>query len=240
MYELSQVINPRIPIIEIPFKPPWGPSPISEKQIQEIRSWDYICIWSTESVDKVNFDLIRKWEEGYEEDTAGVRCYRMLVTKVKCTTRVKQLRLSSLMKQEWRLVLSRACQYTTGHALIGAWLEKHNIIRFENLSNTCWRWDWLETIDRILRRCPLSGGRETILRKVDVPMRDHTLFGTKKGTQAVSEYIREGIPSRQWWITSITNWGSILPFSWLNWPRFSHWIFCCHSNCLAYIRVNLY
>ena len=180
---LMRVVHFRPPGCVLRHKPPWEACNDPETPNEELKLYQ-------KDLKTISERCIRRWQLDYDVSLTGTR-FRSIAPGSKCSVKLKQLMLAPIMINSPRFVLSRIVQYRSGHALVGAWFQKHNIQA--NYNCQCGS---LETINHIIKDCSLREPHREILRKASPTLDDGILLNTRKGLVAMANYIAATAGSR--------------------------------------------
>ena len=93
--------------------------------------------------------------------------------------------LKSFMNSVPRHTFSKLFQLRTGHGVLGKYFQKRGI---KKRSHNC-ECGQLETVEHILKKCPLHPVEREVLRKVSPELDLKILLDTKKGLDAVVKFL---------------------------------------------------
>ena len=117
--------------------------------------------------------------------------------------------LKSFMNSVPRHTFSKLFQLRTGHGVLGKYFQKRGI---KERSHNC-ECGQLETVEHILKECPLHPVEREVLRKVSPELDLKILLDTKKGLDAVVKFL-DSLPQLLcWWFAWLS---SLLRFYWVS------------------------
>ena len=93
--------------------------------------------------------------------------------------------LKSFMNSVPRHTFSKLFQLRTGHGVLGKYFQKRGI---KERSHNC-ECGQLETVEHILKGCPLHPAERDLLRKVSPELDPKIFLDTKKGFDAVFKFL---------------------------------------------------
>lgn len=131
-------------------------------------------------------DTLTQWQEDFDASSDTLE-FRERLGEAKCHTRLSLLMLKNQMRHAPRHILSRIVQFRTGTALVGSWFQANNV-RNTHINCTCGA---LETVDHILKFCPLTSGSRRGLLKASPSLSDKVLLNTPEGLTAVAAFLAD-------------------------------------------------
>ena len=117
--------------------------------------------------------------------------------------------LKSFMSSVSRHTFSKLFQLRTGHDVLGKYFRTRGI---DERNHNC-ECGQLETVEHVLKECPLHPAERDLLRKVSPELDPRILLDTKKGLGAVVKFL-DSLPQLLcWWFAWLS---SLLRFYWVS------------------------
>jgi len=156
-------------------RPPWKQSNYlrgmkSDKALQKLKS-------------SLHAALRNEWQSDY--DTPGETSYYYSIVKRELYGGKYPNPLKSFMSSVSRHTFSKFFQFRTGHGVLGKYFRTRGI---DEQDHNC-ECGQLETVEHVLKECPLHPAERDLLRNVSLELDPKILFDTKKGLGAVVKFL---------------------------------------------------
>ena len=134
---------------------------------------------------RISLDVASRNERQPDHDKPGEISHYYSIAKGERYGRKCPNPLKSFMSSVHRHIFSKLFQLRTSHGILGKYFRARGI---DERDHNC-KCGQLETVEHVLKGCPLHSAKRDLLRKVSPELHPRILLDTKKGLGAVVKFL---------------------------------------------------